>query len=150
MSVVSKSGGRDFHGSLFYYLRDYHLNSNEWYGNKVSADRPKNKFNYPGFNISGPLLIPGTNFNKNRDKVFFFAGFQYFGQTLDTGFVRSWVPTAAMRNGDFSQAASLGLTGCRSIPSRTASRAGSSRRDRSTRAVRCCSTSTRCRTPTRP
>jgi Carboxypeptidase regulatory-like domain len=111
MSVVSKSGGRDFHGSLFYYLRDYHLNSNEWYGNKVSADRPKNKFNYPGFNISGPLLIPGTNFNKNRDKVFFFAGFQYFGQTLDTGFVRSWVPTADMRNGNFSQAASLGLTG---------------------------------------
>src|SRR5262249_34529848 len=61
--------------------------------------------------LSGPLLIPGTSFNKNRDKVFFFVGFEYFKQRLDTGFVKSWVPTAAMRNGDFSQAASLGLSG---------------------------------------
>ena len=70
--------------------------------------RTKNKFNYPGFSVSGPLLIPGTDFNKNRDKVFFFAGFEYFGQTLDTGFVKSWVPTADMRNGDFSNAAAVG------------------------------------------
>ena len=108
MSVISKSGGRDFHGSLFAYLRDYHLNSNEWFANKVGAERVKNKFTYPGFTISGPLLIPGTGFNKNRDKVFFFAGFEYFGQTLDTGYVKSWVPTQAMRNGDFSDAAAVG------------------------------------------
>ena len=92
MSVISKSGGRDFHGSVFGYLRDYHLNSNEWYANKVGAERVKNKFIYPGFTLSGPLLIPGTSFNKNRDKVFFFAGFEYFGQALDTGYVKSWVP----------------------------------------------------------
>jgi hypothetical protein len=108
MSVISKQGGREFHGSVFAYLRDYHLNSNEWYGNKVGAERAKNKFTYPGFSISGPLLIPGTSFNKNRDKVFFFAGFEYFGQALDTGFVKSWVPTAEMRNGDFRNAAAVG------------------------------------------
>jgi hypothetical protein len=111
MTVISKQGGRDFHGSVFEYLRDYHLNSNDWYANKIGTPRTKNKFNYPGFNLSGPLLIPGTGFNKNRDKVFFFVGFEYFKQSLDTGFVKSWVPTDAMRNGDFSQAASLGLTG---------------------------------------
>src|SRR5512142_2181526 len=38
MSVVSKAGGRDFHGSVFAYIRDYHLNSNEWYANWVGAD----------------------------------------------------------------------------------------------------------------
>jgi len=108
MSVISKQGGREFHGSLFAYLRDYHLNSNEWYANKIGADRVKNKFTYPGFTISGPLLIPGTNFNKNRDKVFFFAGFEYFGQALDTGYVKSWVPTAEMRGGDFRNAAAVG------------------------------------------
>jgi hypothetical protein len=108
MSVISKSGGREFHGSLFGYIRDYHLNSNEWYANKIGADKVKNKFTYPGFTISGPLLIPGTGFNKNRDKVFFFAGFEYFGQALDTGFVKSWVPTAEMRNGDFRNAAAVG------------------------------------------
>ncbi len=119
MSVVSKQGGRDFHGTLYTYLRDYHLNSNEWFANKVEKDRVKNKFLYPGFNVSGPVLIPGTDFNKNRDKVFFFLGYEYFKQALDTGFVKSWVPTAAMRNGDFSQAANLGLTGSyvNSVPS---------------------------------
>lgn len=111
MTVVSKSGGRDFHGTLYTYLRDYHLNSNEWFANKVGSERVKSKFLYPGFNVSGPVLIPGTGFNKNRDKAFFFLGYERFQQKLDTGFVKSWVPTSAMRNGDFSQAASLGLSG---------------------------------------
>jgi carboxypeptidase family protein len=111
MSVVSKAGGREFHGTLYNYFRDYHLNSNEWFANKIGNERIKNRFFFPGGNLSGPLLIPGTGFNKNRDKAFFFLGFEYFGQRLDTGYVKSWVPTAAMRNGDFSQAPNLGLGG---------------------------------------
>ncbi len=109
MSVVTKSGGRDFHGSAFLYFRDYHLNSNEWYANKVGDPRIKNKFVYPGFTFSGPLTIGG--FNKNRDKVFFFVGYEYYQQKLDTGYVRSWAPTQAMRNGDFSELPGLGLSG---------------------------------------
>jgi hypothetical protein len=111
MTVVSKSGGRDFHGSLYAFLRDYHLNSNDWFGNKVGSERVKHQFFYPGANLGGPLIVPGTDFNKNRDKVFFFLGYEYFKQRIDTGFVKSWVPTAAMRNGDFSGVASLGLSG---------------------------------------
>ena len=111
LSFVSKQGGRDFHGSVFGQLRDWHLNSNEWYANKVGAERVKNLFVYPGFTLSGPLLVPGTSLNRGRDRAFFFLGFEYFRQRLDTGWTRSWVPTDAMRNGDFSQAASLGLSG---------------------------------------
>jgi len=116
MSVISKQGGREFHGSVFGYLRHYNLNSNEWYANKVGQDRVKNKFTYPGFTISGPLLIPGTGFNKNRDKVFFFAGFEYFGQSLDTGYVKSWVPTDAMKRGDFSNPSVVGSGGFVNTP----------------------------------
>ncbi len=111
MQVLSKSGGHDFHGMAYTYLRDYHLNSNDWFANKVGTERVQNKFLYPGFNLSGPLLIPGTGFNKKRDKVFFFVGFEYFKQRLDTGFVKSWVPTAAMRNGNFGEVPGLGLSG---------------------------------------
>jgi hypothetical protein len=111
LSFVSKQGGRDFHGSVFGQLRDWHLNSNEWYSNKVESERVKNRFVYPGFTLSGPLLVPGTSFNRNRDRVFFFLGFEYFRQRIDTGWARSWVPTEAMRNGDFGEAASLGLSG---------------------------------------
>ncbi len=109
MTVVSKSGGRDFHGSAFLYFRDYHLNSNEWLTNKVGKERTKNKFVYPGFTFSGPLSFGG--FNKNRDKVFFFVGYEYYKQTIDTGNIQSWVPTNAMRNGDFSELATAGWSG---------------------------------------
>jgi hypothetical protein len=111
MSVVSKQGGREFHGAGFTYLRHYNFNSNEWYANKIDSEKVKNQFVYPGFNLGGPVILPGTGFNRNRDKLFFFVGYEYFKQRLDTGFIKSWVPTEAMRNGDFSQAANLGLSG---------------------------------------
>jgi hypothetical protein len=109
MSVVTKQGGRELHGSVFGYFRDYHLNSNEWFANKIGNERVKNKFFYPGGTLSGPL---------KQDKIFFFVGYEYYKQTLDTGFVKSWVPTAEMRNGDFRNAASVGSGGfVNTIPS---------------------------------
>src|SRR6185295_12349732 len=107
MSVISKSGGREFHGSAFGYFRDYHLNSNEWFANKIDRERVKNKFVYPGGTLSGPL---------KQDKIFFFVGYEYYRQRLDTGFVKSWVPTQAMRNGDFSNAGSVGSGGFVNTP----------------------------------
>jgi len=107
MSVVTKAGGREFHGSAFGYFRDYHLNSNEWFANKVGRDRVQNKFIYPGGTLSGPL---------KQDKIFFFVGYEYYRQRLDTGFIKSWVPTAAMRNGDFSNAAQVGSGGFVNTP----------------------------------
>ncbi len=111
INVVSKAGGRDFRGTAYLYARNYRWNSNEWFLNKVDnpapgpQNKPENKFYFPGFNIGGPLLIPGTGFNKGRDKLFFFFGYEYYKQDLDTGTLRSWVPTQAMRNGNFSDAA---------------------------------------------
>jgi hypothetical protein len=107
INVVSKAGGRDFRGTGYVYARNYRWNSNEWFLNKVGSPKPQNKFYFPGFNIGGPLLIPGTDFNSNRDKLFFFFGYEYYKQDLDTGTLRSWVPTQAMRNGDFSDLAYL-------------------------------------------
>jgi hypothetical protein len=48
------------------------------------------------------VRIPGTSFNKNRDKLFFWTGFEYYHQTLDTGLLRATVPSADMLAGDFS------------------------------------------------
>ena len=49
-------------------------------------------------------MIPGTRFNKNRNKLFFFTGFEYFYQVLDTGLLRATVPTAGQLTGNFSPA----------------------------------------------
>ena len=104
VSSVAKAGGRDFHGSGYLYARHYAMNANDWLNNRLGLKRPENKYFFPGGNIGGPVLIPGTNFNKNRDKLFFFAGYEYYKQTLDTGVLRATVPTQGMRGGNYSPA----------------------------------------------
>src|ERR1017187_2967100 len=104
LSSVAKSGGQKFHGSGFLYARNYELNANDWLSNASSAPRPLNKYYYPGGTIGGPLFIPGTNINKSRQKLFFFTGYEYFYQVLDTGLLRAEVPTAGMLAGNFSSA----------------------------------------------
>jgi hypothetical protein len=104
ITSVTKAGGSQFHGSAFFSARNYTLNANDWLNKFTHTPQPQNSYYYPGGSISGPVIIPGTDFNKNRDKLFFFAGFEYFHQVLDTGLLRAIVPTANEINGDFSQA----------------------------------------------
>ena len=104
LSSVAKSGGQKFHGSGFLYARNYVLNANDWLSNVSSAPRPQNKYYYPGVTIGGPLFIPGTRFNKSHQKLFFFTGYEYFYQVLDTGLLRAEVPTPGMLTGNFSPA----------------------------------------------
>jgi len=104
MSSVAKSGGTSFHGSGFFYARNYELNANDWLSNVSNQPRPQNKYYYPGGTLGGPLYIPHTNFNRSHNKLFFFTGYEYFYQVLDTGLLRSTVPTAGMLQGNFSPA----------------------------------------------
>src|SRR5207253_7452122 len=59
ISSVSKSGGNSFHGSGFFYARNYALNANDALFNAKGQGRPENKYYYPGFTIGGPVLFPG-------------------------------------------------------------------------------------------
>ena len=104
ITSVTKSGGTDFHGSAFFYARNYVLNSNDAYSNALGIKRPENKYYYPGGEIGGPVLLPFTHFNRNRNKLFFFTGYEYYYQVLDTGQLTATVPTAGERSGLFSPA----------------------------------------------
>ena len=104
MTSVAKSGGTDFHGSGFLYARHSALNSNDWLNNASKVPIPMNKYYYPGFTFGGPLIIPKTGLNRAGNKLFFFTGYEYFYQVLDTGLLRSEVPTDGMRQGNFSPA----------------------------------------------
>src|SRR5206468_11873799 len=84
------------------------LNANDWLNNFSGIHQPANSYYYPGATFGGPVLIPGTNFNKSRSKLFFWTGFEYFHQTLDTGLLRATVPTASELGGDFSAASIAG------------------------------------------
>lgn len=102
ISTTTKAGSRDFHGEAYYSTRLHQLNANDWQGNRFHTARPLSDFYYPGFNIGGPVLIPGTSFNKHRNKMFFFVGYEYMKQGLDPGLHEAFVPTPAMRQGNFN------------------------------------------------
>lgn len=117
VSAVGKSGGRDFHGEAYFYARHNALNANDWQNNKASQPKPDTKYYYPGGQIGGPVLLPWTNFNRNRDKLFFHVAYEYYRQEVDNGFYRAFVPTAEMRNGNFNQAYLDSLRGTQYIGS---------------------------------
>ena len=110
INTTTKAGGSTFHGEAYLSARNYVLNANDSSSNAKglnlagaeAAPRPQNRYYFPGGNIGGPVLLP--HFNKKRDKLFFFSGFEYFYQALNANPVLAVVPTAAMKAGDFSQA----------------------------------------------
>jgi hypothetical protein len=102
VQAITKAGSSEFHGSAYYYARPHQLSANDRSRSYAGQARPESKFNYPGFTLSGPILIPGTGFNKNRDKAFFFFGWEWQKQDVDTGSLKGVVPTADMRAGNFA------------------------------------------------
>ena len=102
ISVVTKSGSSEFHGSGYWFHRNDSLNANNWKNNRDGLPRKLFRFNDQGFTIGGPVYIPG-HFNRNKDKVFFFVSQEYQRQLKPNGEQDRTVPTALERQGDFSQ-----------------------------------------------
>jgi hypothetical protein len=99
--MVTKSGGRDFHFSAYEYLRNRSLDANTWGRNNQGQGKLQNTFNQFGYVVNGPVLVPKT-FNTERNKLFFLWGQEYIRyrrEVQSTGVV----PTALMRQGNFSE-----------------------------------------------
>ena len=101
--VTTKSGTRDFHGNGRYFARNKALNANSWFANQNGTPKPEYRYNYFGYDVGGPVLIPKTGFNSGRDKLFFFWSQEYYRQRVPGGLDQFRVPTALERAGDFSQ-----------------------------------------------
>jgi hypothetical protein len=117
ISAATKTGGAAFHGEGYLVARNAVLNSNDWYDNYLRQSRPNEQYFYPGAQLGGPLPLPFTSFNHAKDKLFFFAGYEYYHQVFEANqeAISAWVPTSAERQGDFS-AASLNSELCGSRP----------------------------------
>lgn len=114
VQTETKAGGRDFHGEAYFTVRNHVLDDTDWRVKHLGLPKSQDSYYYPGFNIGGPVLIPGTGFNRSRQKLFFFFGFEYADQhvqdpTLDIR--EAIVPTAAERTGDFTNTAYLSQLG---------------------------------------
>jgi hypothetical protein len=110
ISATTKSGSSAFHGSIYDYIRHHKFQANDRSNSINGVERPKSKYNYPGGNIGGPILLPWTKFNRNRDKLFFFVGYERYYQQVDEGSGLFRVPTLKERQGDFSEAVAAGQT----------------------------------------
>ena len=87
-SVVTKSGGNDFHGDVYEFLRNNAFDARNFFAATIEPLH----LNQFGATLGGPL---------RRNKDFFFVYFEgqrdYQGETQ-----AAIVPTAAERTGDFS------------------------------------------------
>jgi hypothetical protein len=78
------------------------LAANDFFGNSRGQGRPFSFSNRPGVSIGGPVWIP--KLYNGKDKTFFLFGYEGIRDSrprFDAG-NSVYVPTAALRNGDFS------------------------------------------------
>ena len=99
ISVVTKSGTNEWHGSAFEFLRNDAFNANTFFNKVEDLPRDVLKRNQYGGTFGGPI---------RKDKFFFFVGYQ--GQRLSQQQVSGdfQVFTPAQLQGDFSNGGVLG------------------------------------------
>ena len=78
ISIVTRSGTNQMHGSLFDFFRNDALDANDWFANANSLSKPELRQNDFGGVLGGPVLIPKLYDGRNR--TFFF--FSYEGLRL--------------------------------------------------------------------
>ncbi len=99
INVVTKSGTNTPHGSLFEFFQDDALDQRGYFENPSSPKNPR-KRNQFGFQMGGPVIVPGLYDGHNR--TFFMAAYEGVrAETLLSPI--STVPTALMREGNFSE-----------------------------------------------
>ena len=167
ITVVTRSGTKDFHGSAAFYKRDDCWNGNEFQrrqqcdqGVTAQCDPPLYTFDNTAWTLGGPVLIPGSSFNRSRNKLFFFFSQDVLSRTDPGNLNQRRMPTELERRGDFSQTVdqngqsafgsairSSRETAAPRQAARRASPTTSSRETASTRSARRCSICFHCRTP---
>src|SRR5882762_10301353 len=97
ISLVTKSGTNDFHGSAYYFGRNDLLDSKDPVLNAFNPTAKKNTIrrNDFGFSIGGPI---------KKGKIFFFAS-EEWNRLIQEKVQSAHVPTPLQRQGDFSDAA---------------------------------------------
>lgn len=100
--AYGKSGSAQFHGQAYLYARNGTFNSIDAYSKSQGGTPLNDSYYYPGGDLGGPVIIPKTNFNKNRDKLFFYGAYEYMKQQPAGNLLNYFLPTTEMLNGNFS------------------------------------------------
>ncbi len=113
INVVTRSGGNEYHGSLFEFVRNERLNANDFLSNQTApvglengkAKRRPFRYNNYGLTVGGPVYFfnfgegNGGMFKKMEKTFFFFSEEQRRDLRYPT--LTSTVPNANLRQGIF-------------------------------------------------
>jgi len=99
LTMVFKSGTKDFHGEGWEFFRNNDLDANNFFSNRAGQPIPELRQNIYGFNIGGPVFIPKV-YNRNRERTFFFYN-QEWRKIVQGGSINQQVPLASQYGGDF-------------------------------------------------
>jgi hypothetical protein len=102
ISIISKAGTAQFHGTGYWAYRNDWMNANNWMNNREGLPKNLLRQSDPGYNIGGPVYIPKLA-TRTKDRLFFFWSQEFQHQTLPSSAKNVTVPTALERQGDFSQ-----------------------------------------------
>lgn len=92
VSLVSRSGTDQYHGSVYWYHQNDNLNANSWDNNRLKLPNPELKDNRFGVRGGGPLWFPW------HKKTYFFANYE--GRRFPNNSLQSRiVPTSSLLQG---------------------------------------------------
>jgi hypothetical protein len=104
VKMVTKSGSNEFHGGVFWQHRNDALNANTFFNNSVGTPRTKQRQNFFGGFIGGPLWFPKKGFGPlaydGRSKSLWFFSYEGFREPFSVTRNRT-VLTEQARRGIF-------------------------------------------------
>src|ERR1035437_9029461 len=104
INTIVKTGQNDLHGAVYYILQNTDMNANTTSRKQSTVQSTKgqpsvDRWQQPGFVVDGPIYIP--KLYNGHDKSFFTVAYERI-QTNTPNPYSGFMPTDAMRSGDFS------------------------------------------------
>jgi hypothetical protein len=105
VNVSTRSGTNKLHGEAHWFVRNRAFDAPNFFNNKNNTQAPVYQDNRYGASAGGPVYLP--KLYDGRNKTFWFYAWEA-NKWIVPGQFTGTVPTAAQRQGDFSQLLSLG------------------------------------------
>lgn len=102
INIVTKSGGREYHGSAYWYKRHEMWNANNFFNNRNGVSLPIYRYTTIGATLGGPVPM-GKLWKDSKDKVFFFYSYEQSWVKNPQAVRQVTTPSDLERRGDFTQ-----------------------------------------------
>ncbi len=103
VNVITRSGGKDFHGNAYEFVRNDFFNANGVINNARGLPLGPLRYNDFGWTLGGPVILPGIyNPERGNRKTFFFFSEEFRRQNVAST-VTALVPTAQEKQGLFTR-----------------------------------------------